>query len=251
MACRGVHFAILPGIMERLIEATSDRDVLTIIQHNAGSWRGRTLPRRSWGYFMNLGFKAASARHVCMLSDDCLVVPGAIREGLKAFDRPGERVGAVAFYWRNWPEQETYQVGLTFGGRMFVNHGLFARQALEAVGFADEEAFRFYHADGDLALRLDDAGWTCIDSPASYVEHYSHANVGLRSSNAQLQAEDWRAYAARWEHLGAPPSPYWIARRFTDSNRTAERYWGRRGRWEPRLNELRRRIQALPLRARS
>src|SRR6266540_3647341 len=32
MACRGVHFAILPGIMERLIEATSDRDVLTIIQ---------------------------------------------------------------------------------------------------------------------------------------------------------------------------------------------------------------------------
>ncbi len=223
------------------------KDVLTIVQHNRGTWRDRAVRRRSWGYFMNLGFKTASAPYVCMLSDDCLAVPGAIGEGLNVFERHEQRLGAVAFYWRNWPEEDAYHVGRTFGDRVFVNHGLFAREALEAVGFADEDAFGFYHADGDLALRLDAAGWPCVDSPSSFVEHFSHANVDLRGANAQRQSDDWTAYAARWEHLGGP-SQAWVTREFVDPHRTAERYWGRRARWTPRLNEVRRRARTLPRR---
>jgi len=51
----------------------------------------------------------------------------------------GKRIGAVAFYWRTWPEQKDYWVGLTLGGRMFVNHGPYLRSALEAVGYAAAE----------------------------------------------------------------------------------------------------------------
>src|SRR4030042_1642478 len=34
-------------------------DILTIVQHNRVAKNGETSLRRSWGYFMNLGFKSA------------------------------------------------------------------------------------------------------------------------------------------------------------------------------------------------
>jgi glycosyltransferase involved in cell wall biosynthesis len=33
------------------------KDIITIVQHNHGKFRGQKIQRRSWGYFMNLGFK--------------------------------------------------------------------------------------------------------------------------------------------------------------------------------------------------
>src|SRR6185436_10989518 len=90
---------------------TEQKDIISIVQHNRGKWDGKQIERKSWGYFMNLGFRAASAKYICMLSDDCLVIPGAIKNGLKVFDKKlkaGTKAGAVAFYWRNWPEQDKY-----------------------------------------------------------------------------------------------------------------------------------------------
>jgi GT2 family glycosyltransferase len=220
------------------------RDVITIIQHNRGDLGGRPVPRRSWGYFMNLGFKVASAPYVCMLSDDCLVVPGAIRRGLERFHQDGKRVGAVAFYWRNWPEQERYWVGRTFGGNVFVNHGLYSRKALESVDFADERAFRFYHADGDLTLRMAEAGWACVDSPRSFVEHYSHANLRQRAGNLETQRQDWTAYQDRWGGLGVPDTD-WIEVSHRDAHRTADRYWGRRGRLTAKASRVRSRLAGI------
>jgi GT2 family glycosyltransferase len=221
------------------------KDVITIVQHNWGTWHGQPLPRRSWGSFMNLGFKAATAPYICMLSDDCLVVPGAIRCGLERLKREGEDVGAVAFYWRNWPEQERYWVGRTFGGGVFVNHGLFRGDALASVGYADEEGFRFYHGDGDLVLRMKDAGWRCLDSPMSFVEHYSHANLTQRAANLEARDEDWAAYTRRWGHLGAPESD-WLELSYDDPHRTARRYWGSRGLLTARANQLRTRLGGVP-----
>lgn len=182
----------------------AQKDVVSIVQHNRGKWRGKPLERRSWGSFMNLAFRAARARFVCMVSDDCLVVPGAIRNGIARFDEAagrGENPGAVAFYWRNWPEQEKYRVGLALGGKMFVNHGLYAKAALEAVGYAEEERYAFYHADSDLCLKMWEAGYACVDSPASFVEHFAHANPKLRARNSLLQRADWDAYLSRWEGI--------------------------------------------------
>jgi len=207
---------------------TRQKDVITIVQHNRGSWRGKPLRRRSWGYFMNLGFRCAQGKYVCMLSDDCLLVPGTIGSGVELFERRlagGERIGAVAFYWRNWPEHEKYWVGLTLGDRMFVNHGLYLKEALEAVGYVDEESYYFYHADGDLCLKMWQQGWVCVDSPDSYVEHFSHANQAVRHSNLEKQQQDFAAYLTKWTGTFYDPGldniGGWLLREFRDQSRTA------------------------------
>jgi len=215
------------GTMEWLVQ---QKDIITIIQHNRGEWLGKKIERRSWGYFMNLGFKAALGKYICMISDDCLVVPGAIKNGIELFEqklKAGEKIGAMAFYWRNWPEQKDYWVGLAWGNRLFVNHGLYLREAMEKVGFVDEDSFFFYHADGDLSLRIWDAGYGIIDSPKSYIEHYSDANTEVRTSNMEQQQKDWRAYTKRWQHLKMPDKD-WVEKSFEDPDRTAEKYWGQK-----------------------
>src|SRR4051794_5795411 len=146
---------------------------------------------------MNLAFKAAQGRYVCMLSDDCLVIPGAIKNGLRVAGE-NEGTGAVAFYWRDFPVDGRDRGGVTYGERLYVNHGLYSRAALEEVGFIDEESYAFYHADGDLALRLAEAGHPCIASEDSYVEHYADANPAVRASNLTRQRTDWDTYTARW-----------------------------------------------------
>ena len=209
----------------------AQKDIVTIVQHNRGTWKGKPVRRRSWGYFMNLGFKSAQGKYVCMLSDDCLVVPGAIRNGIaraEAALAEGQPLGAVAFYWRNWPEQQRYWVGLTLRGRMFVNHGLYLREALATVGYVDEKTYAFYHADGDLCLKMWQAGFECIDSPDSFVEHYSHANEVVRESNLVTQKRDWERYLHKWQVL-APGADVtsgqgWLYRDFSDAAATADRF---------------------------
>src|SRR5205814_3087641 len=100
---------------------TSQNDVVTIVQHNRGEFRGQPVRRRSWGYFMNLGFKCAQGRYVLMISDDCLLVPGAIDLGLARFadlEAEGRLIGGVAFYYRNWPNERAYYVQRTFGRKL-------------------------------------------------------------------------------------------------------------------------------------
>lgn len=207
------------------------KDILTIVQHNRGEWAGKMLEFRSWGYFMNLGFKCAQGKYVCMLSDDCLVVPGAISNGVTLFEErlmAGEKIGALAFYWRNWPEQESYWVGLTLGKRMTVNHGLYLNEALKEVGYIDEENYSFYYADGDLCLKLWEKGYAIIDSKHSYIEHYSHANIKVRISNLSRERIDWNNYMEKWRETCCDPVDGGvdgaIYREYNDPSRTAEKF---------------------------
>ncbi len=204
------------------------KDIITIIQYNRGKWLGKEIERRSWGYFMNLGFKCAQGKYICMLSDDCLVVPMSIRNGYKRFERElseGRNIGALAFYWRNWPEQKKYLVGITLDNKMFVNHGLFLRKALGDVDYIDEETYSFYHADGDLCLKFWNKGYKVIDSPDSYIEHYSHANIKIRASNLEKQKMDWENYLLKWKtiypEIDNGKIGYWIQSDYTDHTNTA------------------------------
>lgn len=183
---------------------TRQKDILTIVHHNHGVWQGKNIERLSWGFFMNLAFKVARGKYVCMLSDDCLVIPRAIINGYSLFeDRllKGENLGAIAFYWRNWPEKGPYFIGLTLSGKIFVNHGLYLRQALEDVGYIDENTYQFYHADGDLCLKMWQKGYVCIASSESFIEHYSHANISARASNIAAAKNDWENYLNKWENI--------------------------------------------------
>lgn len=210
---------------------TGQKDIITIVQHNRGTHRGKPVQRRSWGYFMNLGFKCAQGEYILMISDDCLLVPNAAMAGLRhaeALRSGGRKVGAVAFYWRDWPEQEEYHVGLTLSDRMFVNHGLYVRQALEEVGWIDEDRYRFYHADGDLCLKLWAQGYEVVDCREAYVEHFAHSNRKTRQSNRERRAADWTAYLDRWSGIYydryCPRPGGWISRLYVDAYRTVARF---------------------------
>ncbi len=204
----------------------TQKDVITIIQHNRGKFRGKKIERRSWGYFMNLGFKAAQGKYILMISDDCLLVPGALKNGIMLFEdllSTGQKIGAMAFYWRNWPEQKTYWVGLTLGMRMFVNHGLYLRAAIEEVGWIDEQTYQFYHADGDLCLKLWQAGYQVIDCKNAFVEHCDHIKPS-RVSNAK----DWDAYLEKWEGIFYDPQTNnnggWVYQAYTDPHQTYQHF---------------------------
>ena len=207
------------------------KDVISIVQHNRGLWQGKPIARRSWGYFMNLGFKCAEGKYVCMLSDDCLVVPGAIVNGVREFEaklEAGEKAGAMAFYWRNWPEEQEYKVGYTLGDKMFVNHGLYLKEALATVAYADENSYNFYHADGDLCLKMWQADYACLDSSHSYIEHFSHANEQVKATNLVKLQEDHARYLTNWQGLFYDPNNdnqgYWQRQAFFDPYHTAQQF---------------------------
>lgn len=201
------------------------RDLISIIQHNRGTWKGRSIERRSWGYFMNLAFKAASGKFIMMVSDDCLVIPGSIRKGIDHFEQrldEESRLGALAFYWRNWPQDKDYFVGLTIGKKMFVNHGLYLNSVLQDVGYIDSDSFHFYHADGDLVLRMWKKGYVCEAAPDSFIEHYADANPSVRVGNFTKQKEDWNFYLKRWDEY-YQENKYeggWVYKSFVDSHKT-------------------------------
>lgn len=184
----------------------SQKDIVTIIQHNRGEWQGKAVNRRPWSYFMNLGFRSASGEYVCMLSDDSLVVPGAIVNGLDLFRRcraERKKVGAIAFYFRDYPVRKRHSVAINLGN-LYVNHGLYLREAMAEVGFCDEE-YHFYFADTDLSLKIQHAGYEVLACERSFVEHYFDATPEIRASNNdQRKEEDRSRLITKWKGIAYP-----------------------------------------------
>jgi glycosyltransferase involved in cell wall biosynthesis len=216
------------GSLQWLIE---QKDIITIVQHNRGEFQGKQIKRRSWGYFMNLGFKAAQGKYILMISDDCLLLPNAVNSGLDKFaemEKAGRKVGGVAFYFRNWPEEKEYYVQCALGGKLFVNHGMYLRAALEAVGWVDEERYMFYKADGDVCLKMWQIGYEIVDCPDAYVEHYYDRTEAVRQSNNTVLDRDRAAYLERWAgiyyHMDRPDLRTKITKLYDDASRTAEQF---------------------------
>ena len=187
---------------------TRQKDVLLILQHNRGAWRGRPLERRTWGSFMNLAMKAARGKYVLMISDDCLLDVGALANGLAEFEqavREGRNLGALAFPFLEWPTQEKLWVRKVFD-QVYVNHGLFLRAAMEQVHWIDEE-FKFYFADFDLCMRLVQAGYEIGIARAAYALHNYHANTFLRSDNSATGNFDTARILAKWSGTSPEARP--------------------------------------------
>lgn len=210
----------------------TQRDVLTFVQPNYPVLQADGSRRRahSWGEFMNLGFRAASAPWILMVSNDLLLCPGAIQAGMTLLRRrvsAGEEIGGGALFYREYPLDACYHVKLLPGGVVHINHGFYAKDALEAVGYANETDFEFYGADGDLSMRLNLAGWKTIQLEGAYAEHLLHAAplrrlFGHSPPPASVQA-DMSTFAARYQHLECPEtrrSACW-----QDPARTARRFW--------------------------
>jgi GT2 family glycosyltransferase len=179
-------------------------DIITIIQKNRFENAGQSLRRRSWGGFMNMGFRAASAEAVAMISDDCLLLESCLKAGLERIEQArasGLNVGACAFYFRNWPEEDRYYVQRTIGGNLLVNHGIYTRAALAAAGYANEDDYVFYKADTDLSMKIWESGFVIVDSPQSICEHYIGIGEALRSGNNALIEYDRCQMRAMWPEL--------------------------------------------------
>lgn len=209
---------------------TAQPDIVTIVQHNRVERDGRKAMRRSWGSFINLGFRTARADAVLMISDDCLLLPGSVAAGLARLRQDGaEPVGGVAFYFRDWPLDADYYVQLTLGGTLMVNHGLFSRAALAAVDGAEEERYRFYKADGDLSIRITRAGFRIVDCPQAVVEHYLDPDEALRIDNNATLEHDRAVYLARWRDELGPRLTEGMGRKtiaFRDPQKLAEQVFG-------------------------
>ena len=183
---------------------TAQSDIVSIIQHNRLKTAKQKYRRKSWGEFMNMGFRAAAGDYILMISDDCLLLPDAIQNGLERIQRAtdaGHNVGACAFYFRNWPQEDRYYVQRTIGGNLMLNHGIYLKRALAAANWAEEDEYVFYKADTDLALKMWAAGFVTIDAPGSICEHFIGKEDPIRDSNNELIEADRSAMKLRWPEL--------------------------------------------------
>lgn len=207
---------------------SGQKDIVTINQAKTG--------KRSWGYFMNLGFKCAQGKYVCMISDDCLIVPGAIRNGYALFEHEEQNrtwanpLGAVAFFFRDWPDDEFYKVYTVLDRKLSVNHGIYLKRALEDARFCDEDTFRFYAGDCDLSLKIWNAGYEILASPYSFIEHFNYANILLRAKNRSHINDDNIALMKKWAGVYENPRTDGgvglpIENRFVDLNGTARTFY--------------------------
>jgi hypothetical protein len=153
-----------------------------------------------------------------MISDDSVVHPDTIASSVRRFDQErtqGRRLGALAFYWRSWPEESQYRVCRTLSDHVMVNHGLFLRSAVEEVGWIEEELYGFYCADGDLSLKLWQAGYEVEACEAALVEHFERAGTRVREANLSSAGKDWDTYTVRWSGIYFDPEkPYagrWVS----------------------------------------
>ncbi len=192
------------GSLEWLI---NQKDIITVVQHNRGEWHGKKIERRSWGYFMNLAFKMAKGKYICMISDDAILHENAVKNGYELFEtkiNSGEKIGAVAFYFNDWPLRKKYAVANNLD-HLYVNHGMYLKQALEDIGYIDEDTYMFYGADTDIILEMEQEGYKCIDSKNSFLEHYNDDTLGAKKNNIkQLGSNvnnDAEMLVRKWENV--------------------------------------------------
>lgn len=188
------------GSLEWLV---TQKDIITIAQHNRGEWDGKAIMRRPWGYFMNLAFKTAQAPHILMISDDTVFHPNAIQNALDFIETQkqlGKRIGAVPFYFHdvNYEPLHQYKVSGLFG-KKFLNHGIYMRDAFAKVGFADEDSFMFYSADVDICYKLIDAGYEILPCPTSFVLHCPYHPLRNTMDRDDVWRKDVTALIHKWE----------------------------------------------------
>lgn len=188
------------GSVEWLIR---QKDIILILQHNHGTWLGRKIEKQSWGYYMNLAFKAAHYQYVLMISDDCLLIENSIINGINQIHsilESGEKIGGLAFLWRHWPDWEQYGVAF-FYNKAHLNHGIYLKEALEAVGYADEESYSFYAADVDLSFKLHHAGMPIIMASNSFLEHYNHVSKDYKDNNYSKRDQEEAVLVQKWSAI--------------------------------------------------
>ena len=164
------------------------RDIFTMIQPNykITDSQGIRVLAHSWGEFMNIAFKYASAPYIVMVSDDLILENGCLQKGYDEMERrksAGEKIGSGAFFFREFPRHKYYRVGLLPNRYIALNHGFYVREALESIGFLEEKDYNFYFADSDVIMRLNLQGWETIALNNCFAEHLCHKPIFNKKRN--------------------------------------------------------------------
>lgn len=181
------------------------KDVITIIQYNRGEFDGKPIPRRPWGYFMNLGFKSAQADYILMMSDDTIFHPNAVQnaiEFIKEQQASGKKVGAVPFYFHDigHEAEHHYKVHTLFGIPL-LNHGIYLKDAFSAVGFADDVNYEFYASDSDICLKLTHAGYEVLPCEKALMLHCPNHPTRYMTTSSKQWVKDATALLKKWRGI--------------------------------------------------
>ncbi|HEY9720545.1 MAG TPA: glycosyltransferase family 2 protein [Oscillatoriaceae cyanobacterium] len=145
----------------------------------------------------NQGGKLYQARHVVLLNNDAKLQLGSLSAMVNYADTHAE-VGAVTgrllspegreryparFFWQRWwpPRPRLHELSWVPGTGV-----LLKREALEAVGWLDEDFF-FYNEDLDLSWRLKKGGWHLVYHPRVVVWHHEGESSRLIRPRALLE----------------------------------------------------------------
>ena len=171
------------------------KDIFTIIQPNYKiiDKEGVSILAHSWGEFMNIGFRYASAPWIVMVSDDLILAEGALQKGYDELEcrvKNREKIGGGAFYFREYPRNEYYRIGISPKDYITINHGFYYKEALTAINYIDEVNYNFYFADNDLVMRLNDNGWKTISLEECHANHLVHKpNFGKSKYSLSTQRD--------------------------------------------------------------
>jgi len=161
--------------------------------------------RHSWPQLYNFGFSKAHGKWAMYASDDILFSKGCISHAVKLLNaRKNEVAGGIFFYenTRTRPDWDKFGIDFTFGPKLLMNYGLIRLDHFRAVGGLDE-AYRFYCADGDLCLKLYEAGRQLIPLPGCFVVHDNVLDAA-KQANAEASQADIQLYRQRWKHFVRP-----------------------------------------------
>jgi glycosyltransferase involved in cell wall biosynthesis len=180
---------------------SKQQDILTIIHHNRANKDGCLTMTRSWGYFMNLGFKSAEGKYICMLSDDLFIHPNSIMSAYSILENDKDQaLGACAFLFRDCFISEEFFIYKASEDKILVNHGMYRRDLLARLGWIDEENYQFYLADTDLSLKIWNQGYQVALSYNSLVEHFRFDFDPNRTQNLSLskESQDSERFTQLW-----------------------------------------------------
>ncbi|MFP5223869.1 MAG: glycosyltransferase family 2 protein [Acidobacteriota bacterium] len=158
----------------------------------------RIFPERpSWGAMINVLLDKARGRYFMYASDDIVLMPGSLDAAARAMEASGAAGAAMAYL--NMGQEGAhgrFGIDLTLGNKVLVNYGLLDTQACRRLGGFSTD-YRFYCADGDMCLRLYEAGLAIVPVFEARVEHH-HRVDEVKAANHAVAERDIALYRQRF-----------------------------------------------------
>lgn len=180
---------------------------------------------------VNQGAAVATGKHLLLLNNDALLLPGSLRAALNVFDSE-QNVGAVggkitlldqtlqeagSIIWQDGSclgygrGQNPRQPEFMFRREVDYCSGAFLmtpRALFNALGGFDTDYAPAYYEESDYCIRLKKAGYRIVYEPDAAIIHYEFASSGGFAGANKLQQEHRKILCAKHPEFLAAQYPY-------------------------------------------